>query len=379
MKKRRSCLFAFLGVLVLVCIPIAWAWKPYHLELSDVNACNMDSECIAVPSGICSRPASINQANQKLWDVHQKLIHIPPSMVMCAPNLPLDYFKPECLQNACQLVPREEHSILEFPEPPRLGEPTDLVFRLKSISGNEQVETKLTFIPNLVTVNSGELTWEGLLTPGEEKEMRVSVTFTKPGYYQVQGETFSSTGRYQTDVYFLLTENGVQYGVRPENQWQMGSGGVTSVPVGIQDSRLNNEFLFDPLPALGQKTTVIYRIRSNIDLETADMQIVLPPGGFDLIEVTYPAGGEHGETGSQTTLIDKDGTKTQFNMPLQFWWRGHVRTSEILEIRATVQVTTSGSGIAYGELRSAELPENVIYAFVYVDEYNGFYEIREKP
>ena len=44
-----------------------------------------------------------------------------------------------------------------------------------------------------------------------------------------------------------------------------------------------------------------------------------------------------------------------------------------------VKVIAQGWGSAYGELRAAELPENVIYAFVYVDEYKGFYEIREGP
>ena len=380
MKKRRSCLFWFLGVIVPVfSILFAWAWKPCHLDVSDVNACIEDPECIAVTSGICSRPVSINQADQKLWDLHQKLVHIPPSRVMCAPNLPLDYFQPECLQNACQLVPKEGYAVLEFPEPPQPGRPVELLFRLKTSSVNEHYTARISFIPNLVTLNSGDLTWEGVLEPGQEKAMRVLVTFSRPGYYQVQGETFSSAGRQQTDVNLLLTADGVRYGEHPKNEWEMGSGGVFSVPAGERDGRVWREFLFDPPPALGAETTVLYRVRSSIDLGSADLQIVLPPGGFELLDATYPAGGEHGETASETTLIDQQGRETHFNMPQQFWWRGPVRAGETLEIRATVRVLSSGWGLTYGEIRSTSLPADVIYAFLYVDEYNGFYEIRETP
>jgi hypothetical protein len=76
MKKIWSCLLWVLGVVILLAAGfVAWAWKPYHLTVADVNACTVDAECIIVGQGICWRPASINRAYQELWDLHQKLVH----------------------------------------------------------------------------------------------------------------------------------------------------------------------------------------------------------------------------------------------------------------------------------------------------------------
>lgn len=103
MKKIGSILFWLLGGIVLAgAIVIAWAWKPYHLTAADVNACTVDAECVVVGEGVCSRPTSINRAHQQLWELHQRLIKIPPNPIMCAPNLPYDYYQPQCLQNACR-------------------------------------------------------------------------------------------------------------------------------------------------------------------------------------------------------------------------------------------------------------------------------------
>ena len=297
--------------------------------------------------------------------------------IACAPSLPPEYFKTECLQNACQAVQIDEYAVLEFLRAPHLDEPTDLVFRIRTISGTENGDAKITFTPDLVTVNSGSLTWDGALLPATEKEIPVSVTFSRPGYYQIHGEATGSTeSRQQSDIYFLLTEGGVQYGARLENEWDTQH---QAFPVGEEDSRLFREFRFDPIPALNRQTAVVYRICSSIDLGSADMQIVLPPGGFKLLDVTYPAGGEHGEFPQNANVVLPEEGKQNINMPLQLWWRGSVRAGKTLEIRAMVKVIAQGWGSAYGELRAAELPENVIYAFVYVDEYNGFYEIREGP
>jgi hypothetical protein len=116
---------------------------------------------------------------------------------------------------------------------------------------------------------------------------------------------------------------------------------------------------------LNHQTTFVYRVRSEIDLTNANLQIVLPKGGFEVLDAAYPASGEHGEFSSGAML--------------QYWWRGPVRAGETLELRVTVKVIAEGWGLVYGELRPAELPVNVIYAFVYVDEYNGYYEIRDTP
>jgi hypothetical protein len=381
MKKIWSCLLWGLGlVIVLVGVVVAWAWKPYHLTVSDVNACTVDAECIMVPEGICSRPVSINQVHQKQWDLHQKLVRLPPSNIMCAPNLPFDAYQPECLQNACRAVLKEEHAVLEFPRAPRLGEPTELLFRFKTSADVDVGEAQIEFIPNLVTVHSGELTWQGPLPAGTEEEMRVRVTFSKPGRYQVHGEAPSSMqGRQkqEANIYLLIKEDGVQYFPRFENGWDLTH---VSYPVGEADRRIEREFLFDPVPGLNVPVTVVYRVRSRVDLEAATLQIVLPPAGFELLEATYPGGGEHGETPQVISIVEEGGKKREFNMPLQLWWRGPVHTGETLEIRATVKVVAPGWGTAYGWLNSGNvLPDNLIYAFVYVDEYNGFYEIREKP
>lgn len=382
MKKRRSCLFVSLGVLFICLILIALTWKPFHLKPTDVNACSADSECVIVRFAGCGNPVAINRENIRLWDQYRKLHKYPfvipiPLPIACAPSLPPEYFKAECLQNACQAVPIDEHAVLEFLQAPRLGEPANLVFRIRTVSGAENGHAKITFTPDLVTVNSGSLTWDGALLPATEEEYLVSVTFSRPGYYQIHGDATASTeGRQQSDIYFLLTESGVQYGARLENEWDILH---QAFPVGEEDSRLLREFLFDPIPALNKQTTVVYRIRSSIDLGSADMQIVLPPAGFKLLDVTYPAGGEHGEFPQNVSVILPEGGKQKFSMPLQLWWRGPLRAGETFEIRATVKVIAQGWGTAYGEVRAAELPENVIYAFVYVDEYNGFYEIRDGP
>lgn len=297
---------------------------------------------------------------------------------MCAPNLPFDAFQLECLQNACRAVVIEEHAFLEFLQPPALGEPVDLVFHFKTSSDVETGEARIEFIPNLVTVHSGELTWQGPLPAGTEQEMRVEVAFSKPGRYQVHGEAPSGTQRIQqADVYLLIAEDGFRYFPRFENGWDLT---YLSYPVGEADRRIEREFLFEPIPKLNEPTTVVYRVRSRVDLETATLQIVLPPAGFELLDATYPGGGEHGETPQVISIVEEGGKKREFNMLLQLWWRGPMKGGATLEIRAKVRVTVPGWGTAYGWLNSGNvLPDNLIYAFVYVDEYNGFSEIREKP
>lgn len=361
MIKTRSCLEYFLGFIFLCLLIVALAWKPYFLKPSSVNACTLDSDCIMVPPIGCGYPSSINKSNLELWNLHQNLRKFPPIIGACSPSPPVDAFQPFCLQNACRAVLIHDHAILEFSQPPVLGQPTDLIFRFRTSSGLENERAKIEFTPALVTLHSGDLTWQGSLTPDTEQQMRLSVTFPKPGYYHIHGDAPAGQGhRQQDDVYFLLSSKGIQYGKRPINQWDISH---LAYPLGEEDDRLFRELTFDPAPALDRKTTVVYRIRSTIDLTSADMQIVLPPGGFEVIDVTYPAGGERGQS----------------TIPLQLWWRGPVRADETLEIHATVKVTKPGWGLAYGELRSAELPENVIYAFVYIDEYNGYHEIRESP
>lgn len=326
-----------------------------------MNTCTLDSDCIVVPPTGCGYPSSINQSNLALWNLHQNLRRFPPIIGACSPSPLVDAFLPGCLQNACRAVLIQDHAILEFLQPPVLGQPADLIFRLRTSSGLENDRAKIELTPALVTLHSGDLTWQASLAPDTEEQMRLSVTFPKPGYYHIRGDAPASQGhRQQDDVYFLLTDDGVRYGAKPPNQWDVAH---LAYPVGEADVRLFRELTFEPVPTLDRQTTVVYRVRSAIDLNSANMQIVLPPGGFEVLDATYPAGGEPG----------------QFTRPLQLGWRGPVRAGETLEIRTTLKVTNLGWGLAYGELRSAELPENVIYAFVYVDEYNGYYEIREMP
>ena len=375
MKKRRCCLYLLLGVVLLCVIPAALAWKPYRLRPSDVNACAADSDCIIVPPVGCGYPSSINKSNLDLWKLHQKLQRFPPIIGACAPSPPADAFQPECLQNACRAVTISEHAMLEFPLPPVLGEPADLTFTVKVASDMEAEIAKLEFTPNLVAVQQGDTQWEGALSAGEEMQMGLTILVPRPGYYQIHGEALASNGyMMQDDLDFLITEEGVHYGKKPVNRWDITH---FAYPVGEEDSRLFRELVFDPVPALDQQTTVVYRVRSEIGLEFADMQMVLPPGGFEILEAAYPPGGEHGEIPRREGFFER--VLTGMFQPLHLWWRGPVRAGETLEIRAEVKAVEQGWGIAYGLLRSAELPDNVISAFVYVDEYNGYYEIREGP
>ncbi|GEM_PF-2999201 len=363
MKKTRSCLYWLLGIIFLCLVLAALAWKPFFLKTSDVNACVVDLDCIIVRPVGCGYPNSINQSSLALWNLHYKLrqkLPFPPIIGACAPSPPVEAFQHECLQGTCRAIVISDHAFLEFSQEPVLGVPTDLFFRIRSSSGLEDSNATIEFMPNLVTVHSGNLTWEGTLAPNTEEQIQLSVIFPKPGYYQIHGEALPIQGdSLQDDVYLLITDEGVQYGEKPTNQWDISH---SAYPVGENDPRLFRELVLDPVPVLDGQTTITYRIRPAIDLSSVTIQLVLPPGAFTVGDVEYPAGGEQGVYGST-----------------QYYWSGSAQAGETLEIRATVKVTKTGWGYAYGDTRSTELPENVIMAFVYVDEYNGYCEIRERP
>jgi len=363
MKKKRACLWWILGVVFLCLATAAIGWKPYFLKPSDVNACGLDTDCIIVRPVGCGYPNAINASYLEQWDLHARLrkkFPFPPIIGACAPSPPMELFQAECLQSRCRAVWIDDHAILEFPSDPAIGIPTELIFRFNTSSGVETGQATIAFIPNLVTIQSGNPGWEGSLAPETEEQIRLLVLFSRPGYYQIHAEAPASQGGMQEEnLYLLITEAGVAYGEKAANRWDRSP---YAFPVGEADARLSQELVMEPAPVLGERSILIYRVRSEIDLSNVSLQLTLPPGAFQGLEVEYPPGGEGGTYSAS-----------------QIWWHGSARANENLELQVTVKVNKTGWGYAYGETRSTELPGNILKAFIYVDKYNGYYEVQDWP
>lgn len=103
--KIEIILFVIIGIALIGIILIGWYfWNVYiNPNINNINNCNSDSDCVVVRSGACGHASAININYLDIWNKHLKLEYerVRNEQILCAPTLPSDYFKAECVNNKC--------------------------------------------------------------------------------------------------------------------------------------------------------------------------------------------------------------------------------------------------------------------------------------
>ena len=279
-------------------------------------------------------------------------------------------------------VPPEPSSPLQaklsLSENPLLNKPVTLTLSFKSIIDAPNTFAKI-ILPNEFEVVSGNLEWKGDLSKDIEQKIETQVKATKVGYYQLHGSAFSRQGEsyYFGDVGTIdveITPDNAIIGSKPKNNWHDPSVGM-AIPLPENNEQIESELTISSTPELNKEFTIIYRVTPLINLpdpERTYMSLVLPPKGFEILNVQFSEGGETYENNLEALN--------------QFSWEGSIDKGQTIEIKANLKVIDTGWGNLYGHLNVqpsgeiTELIQDVKIADLYVDRYKGNFTIYEpKP
>lgn len=258
---------------------------------------------------------------------------------------------------------------LSFSEPPLLNTPVNLVLAVTTRTNAENTTAQIT-LPDGFELVSGDLTWKGSIDENEEIRVSVVVKAVRVGYFKISASAWNSYGGMSgfgnvDAVYVEVTSTTAVIGSRPTNTWYEPTM-MAAIPFTVEDNRISASLTISPIPELNKEITIRYSLVSSIDLTGYTlMTIVLPPKGIEIIDVTFPSGGNQYQSPT--------GTISQFS------WKGTISENQTVEISVNLKFVSAGWGVIYGDL-STQLPEepnvtqpaNVVVYYVYVDKYEGF-------
>lgn len=347
-------------ILVVLAVAVGALWSLREIAPEDLNACELDADCVLVDQGYCGGNMGINVANQNRWErrlqLQRRITRLLRPALMCAPSLPREAYEARCLQAACRALLRQERAFLEFSAEPLLNTPITLALHYRVADDVSRARAAIEFAAPGLEIIDGSPTWEGSLRAGADGAVQLHVVATEAGYYQVKGALqFERDGqhvRLEDVVHLEVDSTGATFGSKPTNRW--GSEGFLLVPgafepvddtLGLVDSQL----IISPEPERGQEATLVYRVTPQVDLgeNPVVMQVSLPLQGteiqgglrrtyalqgWEVVDVAYPAGGQS----SLDALVVS--------------WQGPLVRGQTAEIKMTFRVTEYGWGKVTGHV-----------------------------
>jgi hypothetical protein len=248
-------------------------------------------------------------------------------------------------------------SKLLFKDKPLINKPVTLAYSFSSFLPGKNCSAKI-ILPDGFKLVSGNPEWNGEIA-GQEKSFEIVVKAARAGYYQLQASLAAEETGYtlaSSDTLFVeVTPEDAVIGSRPENHWEIPGQGVVFAGPFDKGKNLESSLEISDNPRLNKEITVTYRIKPRIQL-WAQLSLAAPPNAFEIVNVTYPAGGEVLSSGKM------------------IMWKGTIPQNKTVELQVRYRITAYGSGMVYGAMHDRMRGINDVKAAdLYLDKYTGYY------
>lgn len=374
-----------MGIGILITLAGCGSINPLNLKVEDVNACEVDTDCILVDQCFCGGTTAINAKFLEKWEKHIQIETLKHPFAVCAPSIPREWFEARCLQEACRAIEKFAHAYLEFSEKPVVGVSVNLSFDFSFWNDMSDVRATVNILPpDGLDIISGAPEWQGELKAEEGGSINLTVMAAKPGFYQITGKVEAREEtqniRFEDSVYIEITPTETFYGRKPVNNW----GDDNMYASADSDGGLiESKLTIEPEPALGQEFTVAYSVTPHVDLTSEQVYlhigmprstIVVNQKNRDEIEVR-----EVPQQGLQVVSVEFPPHGGGF--PDQLAWRGAIARGQTVTLKVIFKAVDTGWGYIYGNLSVQaggmidQYIQDAVSAEVHVDNYRGYFTI----
>ncbi len=248
----------------------------------------------------------------------------------------------------------------------QLNHPVTFRVEVRTFRAVPAAQVTITLPPNVKLV-SGSLIWQGSVPENSSAWHTVQVQVTKAGEWEVRASgtilDYPGWGE-DTDRIYLLSSarTGRASHSKSPNHWYPPA---TSTSLGGQSANtVAGDLVLIDEPQLNRTLTVRYTAISFIDLPEANLAILLPPQGFQVLSVVCPASFEPVPPGMALVC------------------EGHLPAHVPLTMNVTAAIHDTGQGYIEGAVGYQEHSGTTVYGhssgyrriYLEVNRYGGYFE-----
>lgn len=265
-----------------------------------------------------------------------------------------------------------------FSEDPKLNKEVTLTLKATSLNDVfEHVELGIN-LPEGIYLVSGKPTWEGTLKPHDPQCVSIKVKAVREGRWKPEGTVFgyqnysegihygySLHGTYPLYVY--IKDDVVKVSnIPPTNNWE----NKVSFSGSRNDMGLTSNISLSEAPVLNNEVVLNYAVNSSVQLENAQISVVFPEKGMEMVRVT-------------SASIEQAGHATRINLELingtqQYNWRGFIPGNSTVRVEMIVKSTLTGEGYVHATIRGNESIFQTVVLDIKVDEFSASYNARKR-
>jgi hypothetical protein len=205
-------------------------------------------------------------------------------------------------------------------------------------------------LPDEITLENGNLTWNGDILAGGIVKFSAVIKVVKKGEWVIKAYASCNSTKcfpLSYDELYVVMCDGIKASHSPPvKSWYEGGpypivevipGHVTDIEEFRKKMKelVNSSLSLSSLPQLNKEVIVTYTVTPFIDLpnpQFTQLTLAYPSKGFEVTNVEFPSNGEK--------FISKG----------QLSWKGSIKSNETIEIKATLKPITTGYGFIYGRL-----------------------------